>query len=228
MSRCCLPQCLSFHQDKVGTDYSQIFAWDNPVERRSNGKLLCNVLDRLLKGYENKVDAEGVAVEPPMAKKRRGRRAPTKKDDSQTSQPAPDGNRGSEIRIGTVKVTAIKNLLMWVTPQAYKMMMHHSSVCGGERRSAFTEAVLAWRHLWPGSPPAEGMMPNEAEEFARRGAAAMQKKLLPDRVTSLGFALVFNFMQFLVLVFGFVGLVHFFYPAKLRLLGRSPCSSEWI
>ena len=100
MSRCCLPQCLSFHQDKVGTDYSQIFAWDNPVERRSNGKLLCNVLDRLLKGYETKVDEEGVAVEPPLAKKRRGRRAPSKKDDSQTSQPAPDGNR-SEIRIGT-------------------------------------------------------------------------------------------------------------------------------
>jgi hypothetical protein len=39
------------------------------VERRSNGKLLCNVLDRLLKGYETKVDAEGVAVEPPLAKK---------------------------------------------------------------------------------------------------------------------------------------------------------------
>lgn len=55
------------------------------------------------------------------------------------------------------------------------------------------------------------MMPNEAEEFARRGAAAMQKKLLPDRVTSLGFALVCNFMQFLVLVFGFVGLVQFFF-----------------
>ena len=54
-------------------------------------------------------------------------------------------------------------------------------------------------------------MPSEAEEFARRGAAAMQKKLLPDRVTSLGFALVCNFMQFLVLVFGFVGLVHFFW-----------------
>ena len=166
----------------MGSDYSQIFAWDDPSERKSKGKMLCQTLDQILKGYHTQVDREGVIVEQPV-KKRRGRRQT--KDDGKKENVTGQNERQPEIKIGTTKQAAIKNLLNYVTPEAYQAMMYHVSFSGGERRSAFTESVLAWKHLWTTSAPPDNMVPSEPEEVARRSAAAMQRKMLPDRVTHL-------------------------------------------
>eukprot|EP00435_Cladocopium_sp_Y103_P049958 s2528_g15.t1 len=60
--------------EKMGSDYSQIFSWDDPSQRKIIGKTLCQVLDGIMRGYDRKVDQEGVVVEQPVPKKRRGRR----------------------------------------------------------------------------------------------------------------------------------------------------------
>ena len=173
-------------QERMGSDYSVIFSWDDPARRKGNGKVLCQVLEKLVLGYHKRVDQEGVVVEQPVSKKRRGRRQVKAQadpkaaaDSSQCQLPLP------EIKIGSTKLSAIRNILNFATPESYKSMMHHMSFAGGER-SALTENVLAWRHLWTSSPPPDGQVPTEPEEIARRSAVRMQRKLLPDRVTLLG------------------------------------------
>ena len=184
-------------EEKMGSDYSQIFSWDDPAQRKASGKTLCQVLDGILRGYHNRVDKEGVVVEQPVAKKaRRGRRvsknAPGKDESTLSADQQP------EVKIGTTKREAIKNILNFATPESYKAMMHHTSFCGGDKRSALTDNVLAWKHLWTTSPPPDGQVPTEAEEVARRANASMTKRLLPERVTPLGCFYMLNpFMLFL-------------------------------
>lgn len=169
----------------MGSDYSHIFSWDDPSLRKQNGKMLVAQFEKMLSGYHSAVDKEGVAVEMPPAKRlRRGRRA--QKSDAGGSAPSAQQDRPSEIKIGSVKQMAIKAVLQCATPHSYRMMMEHLSIVGGERKSAFSESVLSWKHLWPGSPPPDGQVPSEPEEAARRQAASLQRKLLPNRVTSLG------------------------------------------
>ena len=63
-----------YTEDAIGQDYSQIFSWDDPVARRQTGKQLCAKFEEILAGYHAEVDAEGVVVDAPAAKKRKGRR----------------------------------------------------------------------------------------------------------------------------------------------------------
>ena len=90
------------------------------------------------------------------------------------------------MKIGTTKKDAIKNILNYATPASYKIVMHQTSFAGGDKRSGLTDFVLFWKHLWTASPPPDGQIPTEAEEVARRSNASVARKLLPERVTSLG------------------------------------------
>jgi len=104
-----------YTEDAIGQDYSQIFSWDDPVARRQTGKQLCAKFEEILVGYHAQVDAEGVVVDAPASKKRRGRRQ--------------------------------------------KQNQKEAGSC----------------------PPDQ--IPSEAEEVARRSAAGVARKLLPERVT---------------------------------------------
>lgn len=175
-------------QDAVGQDYAEIFSWDDPNVRRQTGRSLCQKLDEILAGFHKQVDAEGVCADAPAKKKqRKGRR---KVSSGSAQAPVDVGPEEAEIKIGTQKQQAIKNILLRSTPESYRMMCRHLSnfVRGGEKRSAVTPEVLAWKHLWPMSSPPEGQSPSEAEEIARRTAAGVTRRLLPDRVTLLDFA----------------------------------------
>ena len=172
----------------MGSDYSQIFSWDDPSQRKITGKALCQVLDGIMRGYERKVDQEGVVVEQPVAKKRRGRRQAKNAKDEAAS--AAQAESSPEVKVGTTKKDAIKNILNYATPTSYKSMMHHVSFAGGEKRSALTDVILAWKHLWTTSLPPDGQIPSEAEEVARRSNASVARKLLPERVTFLGLSLL--------------------------------------
>ena len=92
-----------------------------------------------------------------------------------------------EVRIGTAKQNAIKQVLQLASPESYKSMLLHVSVCGGERRSSLTDTVLNWKHLWPGSAAPESQVPNALEELARKAGAAAAEKLVPKGLTTLGF-----------------------------------------
>ena len=128
-----------------------------------------------------------------------------------------------EIKIGTAKQTAVKQMLLGLTPLSYKALNAHMSMMQGESWSniishfhiegvffsfscniiacaqklkvtvvqesycAFSDAVLGWKFLWPYSPPAEGQVPSEAEEIARRSAANATKHVRSDRLTCQGF-----------------------------------------
>lgn len=136
----------------------------------------------MLKGYHSRIDEEGVAVDAPAAKKRRGRRASQpqgQKPDAKSQMP---DNQTPEIKIGTAKQQAIKNILMSATPSSFRSMTTHLSFTGGERRSALSPEVLAWKHLWTGSQAPEGQTPTEPEEIARRASAATARKSLPSRI----------------------------------------------
>jgi hypothetical protein len=65
--------------------------------------------------------------------------------------------------------------------QKLKVTVVQESYC------AFSDAVLGWKFLWPYSPPAEGQVPSEAEEIARRSAANATKHVRSDRLTCQGF-----------------------------------------
>lgn len=165
-------------QDAIGQDYANIFSWEGPNARRQTGRALCAKLDELLCNFDTRVDLEGVVVDGPVAKKRRkGRRVSGSKDEQKALS-----SDELEIKIGAQKRTAIKNILLWATPESYRMMCVRLSnfVGGGERRSAVTPEVLAWKYFWTMSPSPDGQSPSEAEEVARRQC----KKMVPDRVTS--------------------------------------------
>ena len=171
-----------YTEDAIGQDYSQIFSWDDPVARRQTGKQLCAKFEEILVGYHAQVDAEGVVVDAPASKKRRGRRQKQNQKEAGSCQMPGDS---MEIKIGSLKQQAVKNILMYCTPESYRMMCCHMSnfVGGGERQSALRAEALSWKHFWPGSPPPPDQIPNEAEEVARRSAAGVARKLLPERVT---------------------------------------------
>ena len=171
-----------YTEDAIGQDYSQIFSWDDPAARRQTGKQLCAKFEEILVGYHAQVDAEGVVVDAPASKKRRGRRQKQNQKEAGSCQ-MPDDSM--EIKIGSLKQQAVKNILMYCTPESYRMMCCHMSnfVGGGERQSALRAEALSWKHFWPGSPPPPDQIPNEAEEVARRSAAGVARKLLPERVT---------------------------------------------
>ena len=84
-----------------------------------------------------------------------------------------------EIKIGTTKQTAIKNVLNYCTFESYRALQCHLSFFS---ESSVNESVLSWKHLWPTSMPADGMFPSEAEEYARRAGAAAAAKLVPPRL----------------------------------------------
>ena len=44
------------------------------------------------------------------------------------------------------------------------------------------DAILSWKHLYPGSVAPEGQFPNQAEEIARRAAATAAAKMIPDKM----------------------------------------------
>ena len=73
----------------------------------------------------------------------------------------------------------------------YSTLRHGCGVCpccnaNEEARSALSDAILAWKFLYPGSAPPEGSFPTQAEEIARRAAAAAAAKMIPDKLTSPG------------------------------------------
>ena len=120
------------------------------------------------------------------------------------------------MRIGTAKQAAVKAMLAGLTPMSYQALNTHMSMMKGEPgsnidilshvilvrffvflfhvllaaikedRCAFSDAVLGWKFLWPGSPPAEGQVPSEAEEIARRSAVNATKHVRSERLTCLG------------------------------------------
>lgn len=158
------------------------FDWSNASDRQEMGRSLVKTLEQMIQGYHAKVDEEGVDVK--IARKpRKGRRVQqTQKTDARSQKS--DGPQ-QEVKVGTQKMTAIKNILMGCTPKSYKDMVLHMSVTEGEAKSALTDSVLAVKWIFPGTPPPEGQVPTDLEELARRQAATTALKLIPAKLMML-------------------------------------------
>ena len=126
------------------------------------------------------------------SKRRRVKRtADSGKQDSNSEAAVKD----REIKIGTQKQNAIKNMLSYCTFESYRALQCHLSFFS---ESSVNESVLSWKHLWTTSLPADGMCPSEAEEYARRAGATAAAKLVPPRLMCL--CLSFIHLLWLMLV----------------------------
>lgn len=162
------------------TEEEQAFDWSNPHERQEMGRSLVKTFEQMVQGYHDQVSAEGVDVKI-TKKARKGRRVQQQPDAKNQMSSGPQ----HEIKIGTQKLTAVKNILMGCTPRSYQDMMHHMSVMEGEAKSALTDFVLSVKWIYPGTPPPEGQVPTDLEEMARRQAASTALKLIPAKLTTL-------------------------------------------
>eukprot|EP00435_Cladocopium_sp_Y103_P035532 s2077_g9.t1 len=163
-----------------GGDVEQLLSFENPLNRKDVGKRLVKTFEILLAGFESKVNAEGIVVGQQQATKRRRvkRTSESGKQDSNADVAVKD----REIKIGTQKQNAIKHMCNYCTFESYRALQCHLSFFS---ESSVNESVLSWKHLWTTTPPADGMCPSEAEEYARRAGAAASAKLVPPRLMCL-------------------------------------------
>ena len=139
---------------------------------------LCKKFDALIHGFHMQVEQEGVGDQPAVVPKRKGRRSTKKVTEPDAN--APLNQTAAEVRIGTTKQSAVRQVLMYASPDSYKAMLLHVSVCGGQHKSALSDTVLNTKWLWPGSTPPQSQIPNDLEELARRSSAKASNKMLPQ------------------------------------------------
>ena len=153
-------------------DVQQLLSFEYRVTRKEVAKRLVKTFESLLCGFDSKVNADGIVVGQLPATKR----CRVKRSSQETGGKQDDGAmREREVKIGTTKQNAIKTMLNYCTFESHRAMQCHLSFFS---ESSVNESVLSWKHLWTTSPPADGMRPSDAEEYARRAGAAASAKLM--------------------------------------------------
>ena len=133
----------------------------------------------MIENYHKAVDEEGVHCDEPAPKRlRKGRRVNKVNAPTEARETADDVQ---EVKVGTNRATAIRNLLQGATDKSFQLLISHLSVMGAAK-SALSDSMLNCKALWPVSQPAEGFMPSAAEEVTRQ--AGRKSQLLPKRLTA--------------------------------------------
>ena len=153
--------------------------WSDANRRRDLGRNLLKVWDSMIENYHKAVDEEGVHCDEPAPKRiRKGRRVNKVNAPTEARETADDVQ---EVKVGTNRATAIRNLLQFATDKSFQLLISHLSVMG-LAKSALSDNMLNCKALWPVSQPAEGFMPSAAEEVTRQ--AGRKSQLLPKRLTA--------------------------------------------
>ena len=124
-----------------------------------------DAFQRILHGYNERVTLDGIEKQTTNSKKRkRASRQPKQSADSAVEVDQ------TSIRIGTQRQTAIKCVLQHFTRQAWETCTRHMSWTYSTANSAFSDALLSWTHLYPGSLPPPSCQPNEVQVLAAHEA----------------------------------------------------------
>ncbi|CAE7456581.1 unnamed protein product [Symbiodinium natans] len=122
--------------------------------------------NRILAGYNDKVENEGIEVLPAKKKRKRAGRAPAQSADGQT-----EGTGDQEsVKLGTLRQQAIKNILMGWTKRAWLLASSHVSWAQGATSSALSDAVLTWKFLYTGSDTPPSWRPTDCQSLAAQQA----------------------------------------------------------
>ena len=144
--------------------------------RRELGKQLVKVFDSIQQRYHDRLDSEGIHVdEQPAKRARRSRRVRAEKIETRET-----ADSQAEVRLGTARQSAIKNLLLHSTTRSFQALEKHISYIGGVSRSAVSDTMLNFKGLWPGSCASESWFPSPAEEATRN--AARRTEVIPKRL----------------------------------------------
>ena len=144
--------------------------------RRELGRQLVKVFDSMQQRYHDRLDLEGIHVdEQPAKRARKSRRVKAEKIETRETA---DGQ--TEVRLGTSRQTAIRNLLLHATSRSFQAFEKHISYIGGVSNSAVSDSMLSFKGLWPGSCANESWFPSPAEEVTRN--AARRSEIIPKRL----------------------------------------------
>ncbi|CAE7219493.1 unnamed protein product [Symbiodinium sp. CCMP2592] len=127
---------------------------------------------RILNGYNERVSVDGVEKQPTNVKKRKRASRQTK----QSAEAAAELDQSS-IKIGTQRQTAIKCVLQHFTRPAWETCTHHMAWTYSAANSAFSDALLSWTHLYPGSQPPQSCLPTEVQVLAAHEARHLNRLL---------------------------------------------------
>ena len=167
-------------------DPQEVLAAVDEAARLATGKKLLGVMNLVVTGYKAKLDEAAVDMGPAVKRARKGRRAPkaAASNASGGHQPVQDESDTS-MQIGSLRLAALKNILMHATPTSFKIMEQHLAFAGNAKYSALSDAALASKFIWPGSSPPPEYQPSEAMEAARRANAKFAMGMVPKALKSM-------------------------------------------
>ena len=152
------------------------------LTRKSNGFRLLEMLTSVTSSYEAAVDEEGVVMSPAAKRQRRGRRC------ARTALDIAGGNSTlddpAQIRIGSLKLTAIKNILAYATEASFTTLSTHLVWAGDYKYSGLSDNILAHKHLWPGSMPNQTVLPQPNQLQICLATHKIAEKMAPQRLTT--------------------------------------------
>ena len=150
--------------------------------RKANGLRLLDMLTSVTSSYEAAVDEEGVVMAPAAKRQRRGRRC------ARTALDIAGGNSTLEdpaqIRIGSLKLTAIKNILAYATTTSFTTLSTHLVWAGDYKYSGLSDNILAHKHLWPGSTPNQTVLPQHSQLQMCLATQKLADSMAPARLTT--------------------------------------------
>lgn len=153
--------------------------------RKANAQRMLDVMGSVTSAYDAQVDDEGIVMGPVAKRPRRGRRSSKSSLDTGLATSSPlDDQAQSQIKIGTQKLAAIKNVLSHATDKSFKLMTTHSVWAGDFRSSGLSDAMHAHKHMWPGSVPNPTMLPTAGQLQINLASQKSSEMMVPARLTT--------------------------------------------
>jgi hypothetical protein len=162
-----------------------VLACNSFEARASIARKLLNAMNHVVNGYKAKLDEAAVDMAPAAKRQRRGRKAvpssSTAAKAAAITNALPDEH--DSLQIGALRTTALKNILSHATAKSFKMMEQHLEFAGNYKYSALSDAVLASKAIWPGSPPPTEHCPSDSALTAARASLQFSKNMVPKQLS---------------------------------------------
>jgi hypothetical protein len=152
--------------------------------RKANTQRMLDMMGSVTSAYEAQVDEEGIVMGPAAKRPRRGRRSSKSCVDNGHTTSLPDDQAQSQVKIGAQRLAAIKQILSYATARSFNMMTTHLVWAGDFRYSGLSDAMLAHKHIWPGSTPNPVMLPTPGQLQINLASQKSSDMMVPSRLTT--------------------------------------------